>query len=62
MRLNKLKVAATYISTDVACSIIGDGRLDFQVRNGAGYDPPSNPTTKRSKNTKMCLLLSALKL
>ena len=47
----KLKVAATYISTDVACSIIGDGRLDFQVRNGAGYDPPSSPTTKRVKNT-----------
>ena len=56
----KLKVAATYIPTDVACSIIGDGRLDFQVRNGAGYDPPSNPTTKRDKNTK-CAYLSQLK-
>ena len=50
-KYNKLKAAATYISTDVACSIIGDGRLDFQVRNGAGYDPPSNPTAKRDKYT-----------
>ena len=58
----KLKVAATYISTDVACSIIGDGRLDFQVRNGAGYDPPSNPTTKRNKDTNVCLFLIAVKL
>ena len=55
--LYKLKVAATYISTDVACSIIGDGRLDFQVRNGAGYDPPSSPTTKRDKDTGVCLSL-----
>ena len=55
--LYKLKVAATYIPTDVACSIIGDGRLDFQVRNGAGYDPPSSPTTKRSKYT-FCVLNS----
>ena len=55
--LVKLKVAATYISTDVACSIIGDGRLDFQVRNGAGYDPPSSPTTKRDKDT-FCVLIS----
>ena len=58
--VKKLKVAATYISTDVACSIIGDGRLDFQVRNGAGYDPPSSPTTKRSKSTVMRLILFAL--
>ena len=58
----KLKVAATYISTDVACSIIGDGRLDFQVRNGAGYDPPSSPTTKRNKDTNVCLFLIAIKL
>ena len=58
----KLKVAATYFSTDVACSIIGDGRLDFQVRNGAGYDPPSSPTTKRKINTVMFMFLSALKL
>ena len=56
----KLKVAATYISTDVACSIIGDGRLDFQVRNGAGYDPPSSPTTKRTKSIVMRLVLFAL--
>lgn len=60
-RSYKLKVAATYISTDVACSIIGDGRLDFQVRNGAGYDPPSSPTTKRNKDTDVCLFLIAVK-
>ena len=53
-------MAATYISTDVACSIIGDGRLDFQVRNGAGYDPPSSPTTKRTKSIVMRLVLFAL--
>ena len=58
----KLKVAATYISTDVACSIIGDGRLDFQVRNGAGYDPPSSPTTKRKINTDVFMFLPARKL
>ena len=58
----KLKVAATYISTSVACSIIGDGRLDFQVRNGAGYDPPSSPTTKRKINTDVFMFLSARKL
>ncbi len=53
-------MAATYISTDVACSIIGDGRLDFQVRNGAGYDPPSSPTTKREMNTNVYMSLFAL--
>ena len=53
-------MAATYISTDVACSIIGDGRLDFQVRNGAGYDPPSSPTTKRKINTDVFMFLQAL--
>ena len=55
----KLKVAATYIPTSVAGSIIGDERLDFQVRNGAGYDPLSRPTTKRIKYTLVCLILSA---
>ena len=55
-------MAATYIPTDVACSIIGDGRLDFQVRNGAGYDPPSSPTTKRKINTNVFIFLSAKKL
>ena len=59
---DKLKVAATYISTSVACSIIGDGRLDFQVRNGAGYDPPSSPTTKRKINTDVFMFLPAIKL
>ena len=59
---DKLKVAATYISTSVACSIIGDGRLDFQVRNGAGYDPPSSPTTKRKINTDVFMFLPAVKL
>ena len=58
--IKKLKVAATYIPTSVACSIIGDGRLDFQVRNGAGYDPPSSPTTKRDKDTVVYLSLFAL--
>ena len=56
-------MAATYIPTSEAGSIIGDGRLDFQVRNGAGYDPPSSPTTKRDKNIGgMFLALPARKL
>ena len=59
---DKLKVAATYVSTDVACSIIGDGRLNFQVRNGAGCDPPSSPTTKRKINTGVFMFLPAIKL
>jgi hypothetical protein len=50
-------VAATYVPTSVTGSIIGDERLDFQVRNGAGYDPLSNPTTKRNKDTVMHLFL-----
>ena len=53
------KEAATYIPNSDRVSIIGDGRLDFQVRNGAGYDPPSSPTTKRDKNTDVCLSLFA---
>ncbi|CAA6820235.1 MAG: Unknown protein, partial [uncultured Sulfurovum sp.] len=40
----KLKEAATYIPNPDRISIIGDGRLDFQVRKGAGYNPPSRPT------------------
>ena len=55
-----LNVAATYIPTSVACSIIGDERLNFQVRNGAGCDPLSNPTTKRKKNTAVCFFLSGI--
>ena len=43
------KEAATYIPNPDRISIIGDGRLDFQVRKGAGYDPPSRPTSKKLK-------------
>ena len=57
-----LNVAATYFPIPDRYSIIGDGRLNLQVRNGAGCDPPSNPTTKRSKNTLMCLLLFGLRI
>lgn len=45
-------MASTYVPTSVAGSIIGDVRLDFQVRYGAGYDPHSSDTTKRDKITK----------
>jgi hypothetical protein len=31
-------LAATYVSTRGPGSIIGDEELDFQVRNGTGYD------------------------
>ena len=46
----EIKEAATYIPNPDRASIIGDGRLDFQVRKGAGYNPPSRPTSKKSKN------------
>ena len=52
-----INYAATYIPTRGPGSIIGDERLDFQVRNGTGYDPLSNPTTKSSKFTMMNLIL-----
>ena len=52
-----LKVALTYVPTPVGCSIIGAGRLDFRVRNGAGYDPPASSTTERRINTAMFMLL-----
>ena len=53
-------MALTYIPTDVACSIIGAGRLDFRVRNGAGYDPPASSTTKKRIDTVVCMLFLAL--
>ena len=55
-------MALTYIPTNVACSIIGDERLDFQVRNGAGYDPLSSSTTKRRINTIVFMLLLVLSI
>ena len=45
----EIKAAATYIPNPDRTSIIGDGRLDFQVRNGAGYNPPSRATAKKIK-------------
>ena len=59
---DSLRVALTYVPTDVACSIIGAGRLDFRVRNGAGYDPPASSTTERRINTLVFMLLSFEKL
>ena len=47
----KIKEAATYIPNPDRASIIGDGRLDFWVRNGARYNPPSRPTSKKGKDT-----------
>ena len=38
------RYAATYIPTPEGSSIIGDERLDFQVRYGAGYCPLSVAT------------------
>ena len=52
-----LKVAPTYVPTSVAGSIIGAGRLNFRVRNGAGCDPPASSTTEREKHTWVCLSL-----
>ncbi|CAA6811903.1 MAG: Unknown protein [uncultured Sulfurovum sp.] len=45
----EIKEAATYIPNPDRISIIGDGRLDFWVRNGARYNPPSRPTSKKGK-------------
>lgn len=50
-------MAATYIPTPDRCSIIGDEKLNFQVRYGAECIPLSKATTKRSKNTEVCLIL-----
>ena len=49
-RKTKIKEAATYIPNPDRISIIGDGRLDFWVRNGARYNPPSRPTSKKGKD------------
>ena len=47
-------MASTYIPTSVAGSIIGDERLNFQVRDGAGCDPHSSDTIKRGKSNFEC--------
>ena len=41
--------APTYVPTPERCSIIGDGELNFQVRNGAGCDLSSIGTKKRGE-------------
>ena len=56
IKKKEIKEAATYIPNPDRISIIGDGRLDFQVRKGAGYDPPSRPTSKKCKNKKVLFL------
>ena len=55
--LESLRVALTYVPTPEGRSIIGAGRLNFRVRNGAGCDPPANSTTERRKSIVMDLLL-----
>ena len=54
-----LKMALTYVPTPEGGSIIGDERLNFRVRNGAGCDPLSKSTTKREKAIAMIFSLLA---
>ncbi|BDY13840.1 hypothetical protein HCR_21520 [Hydrogenimonas cancrithermarum] len=52
--------APTYLPTPEGCSIISAEGLDFQVRDGAGYNPLAIGTgTKRGKTTLIGLALFA---
>ena len=55
-------MASTYVPTPVGGSIIGDVRLDFQVRDGAGYCPHSSDTIKRDKMAYKVILALLIKL
>ena len=42
------KPAAPYSRTDEFRTTLGEGALDFRVRNGYGYDSPSMATGKKA--------------
>ena len=44
---NKKKPAASYSRTGESRTTLGDGALDFRVRNGNGYDNSSMATGKK---------------
>ena len=43
------KLATSYSRTSGRRTTLGDGALDFRVRNGNGYDSSSMVTSKRGK-------------
>ena len=46
MREKKKEPAASYSRTGESRTTLGDGALDFRVRNGNGYDKSSMATGK----------------
>ena len=46
----KKKPAASYSRTGESRTTLGDGALDFRVRNGNGYDNSSMATGKKVKS------------
>ena len=46
---DKKKLATSYSRTSGRRTTLGDGALDFRVRNGNGYDSSSMVTSKRGK-------------
>ena len=47
MREKKKEPAASYSRTGESRTTLGDGALDFRVRNGNGYDNSSMATGKK---------------
>ena len=47
--MEKEKPAASYSRTGESRTTLGDGALDFRVRDGNGYDSPSVATGKMVK-------------
>ena len=47
---NGKKPAASYSRTSERRTTLGDGALDFRVRNGNGYDSPSMATGERDRS------------
>ena len=45
--MKEKKPAASYSRADEFRTTLGDGALDFRVRNGNGYDSPSMATGKK---------------
>ena len=46
-RLSEKNLGSDLLSHKLPCSIIGDGRLNFRVRNGIGCTPTSMATKKK---------------
>ena len=50
---DKKKLATSYSRTSGRRTTLGDGALDFRVRNGNGYDSSSMVTSKRKAGRKV---------